>query len=85
MDIGSKKIIKTFKKADTQKVVNRIQKEAKTTELMRVEVYEDFDLEVGGVFRGCETSEEFYTTKAALKDDFALINDLANHLIDISL
>lgn len=85
MDIRSKKVIKTFKKADTQKVVNRIQKEAKTTDLMRVEVYEDFDLEVAGVFRGCGTSEEFYTTKVALSDDVALINDLANHLIDISL
>ena len=85
MNSQSEKILKTFKRASIQEVVNKIQKEAKTTDLMRVEVFEDYDLEVGGVFRGCSTSEEFYTTTVPLSDEIALEYDLAKHLIEISL
>lgn len=79
------KVIKTFRRDDIQEVVNTLQQQDRSTELMRVRVLEDYDLEDDGVFRGCSTSEEFYQTSQPLSDNKALIKDLARNLIKISL
>lgn len=79
------KAIKTFRKDDIQEVVNKLQRQARSTKLMRVKVLEDYELHADGVFLGCSTSEEFYQTNQPLSDINALINDLARNLIKISL
>ena len=79
------KVIKTFRRDDIQEVVNTLEQQDRSTELMRVRVFEDYDLEDDGVFRGCSTSEEFYKTTQPLSDNKALIKDLARNLIKISL
>lgn len=77
--------LKTFKKNAIQKVINEIQTENETPDFMKVVVSDDYDLESDGSFRDSLTGEAFFVASSSLTDEKALLKELADALIKLSL
>ncbi|MHC5250366.1 hypothetical protein [Enterococcus sp. LJL90] len=78
-------IIDRFTEKEIQLVIEDIQTAAKTPDFMKVVAPESYELQADGTIRGEESGEALYTAQAPLDDHDALLHELAEAMIDLSL